>query len=120
MDIHVVALEGLHERFSHAIGLRASNRREAGNEAEPHCKVDRLVGSVGTTVVGEPLDRMWSNSGTKALLDGLQHQIADHLTADAADTGAPGHDLPIAGVQRKCDPDSLTVPTGNFEAVGSP
>ncbi len=30
----VVALEGLHERLRHAVGLRTTNRREASRQAE--------------------------------------------------------------------------------------
>jgi hypothetical protein len=58
MDIDVVALKGLYERLGHAIGLRAANRCEARNQAQPLRKLDRLVGSVAAAVVREPLDRV--------------------------------------------------------------
>jgi hypothetical protein len=31
MNVDVVALEGLHERLGHAVGLRTANRSEARN-----------------------------------------------------------------------------------------
>ena len=58
MNVDVVAFEGLHERFGHAVGLRAAHRGEARHQAQPDRKVDRLVGSVGAPVVREPLDRL--------------------------------------------------------------
>ena len=56
MDVHVIALEGLHERFGHAVRLRAAHRSEAGHQAQADRKVDRLMGTVRTAVVREPLD----------------------------------------------------------------
>src|SRR6516225_7784547 len=101
MDVHVIALEGLHERLRHAIRLRAAHRSEAGNQAQADRKSDRLVGAVRTAVVGEPLEGVRSLSGTEASLNGLQHQIANHLPADATAARAPSHDLPVAGVECK-------------------
>src|SRR5437868_2135475 len=45
MDIDVIAFEALHERLGHAIGLRASYRREARHQAQANGKLDRLVRS---------------------------------------------------------------------------
>jgi hypothetical protein len=120
VDIHVVTLEGFHERFGHAVGLRGAHGREAGYESQARGKVDGLVGTVGAAVVGEPLDRMRGGSAAEAPLHRFEQQIADHLAADAGGTRAPGHELPIAGVEREGHPQYLSVPAGDLEAVRSP
>jgi hypothetical protein len=56
----------------------------------------------------------------KAPLHALEHQIPDHLPADAAGARAPGHGFPIAGVQSKGDSHGFTIPAGDLEAVGGP
>ena len=116
MDVDVVAFEGLHERLSHAVGLRAVHRSEARHEPQPNCKFDRFIRPIGTPIVGEPLDRPRRLRSFKALLDSLQHQIADHLAADASSARTPSHDFPVAGIQRKDDAYHLTVPTRDFKA----
>lgn len=120
MDIGVVAFEALHERLRHSVGLGTADRSEAGNQAQAHGELDRLVGSVAAAVVGEPLDRLRRDAVSKALLDGLEHQVSDHLAADAADAGTPGNDFPITGIQRKGDTYDLAVPTGDLEAIRGP
>ena len=54
MHIHVVALKGLHERLCHAVG--AAHWGEAWSQPQADGEVDRVVGSVGAGIVGEPLD----------------------------------------------------------------
>src|ERR1700684_3899022 len=95
VNIHVVSLEGFDKRFGHAVGLRASNRREAGNEAEGDRKIDGVMRPIATAVVREPLHRMRQSAIAEASLDTLHHQIADHLPADTPGAGAPGYDLSI-------------------------
>ena len=46
MNIHVIALEGFHERFGHAVGLRAADRREARHQAKLDREVDRFSRAV--------------------------------------------------------------------------
>jgi hypothetical protein len=116
MDIDVIAFEGFYERLGHTVGLRAAHRREAGNQTQAYSELDRLVSPVAAAIVGEPLDGVWRKSGTTPFLDGLEHQVPDHLTADTTGIGAPGHDLPIAGIKRKSDSDYLTVPARDFKA----
>src|SRR5262249_14913194 len=101
MDVGVIALEGLHERLGHAVGLRAPYWSEARCKPQPDGELDRLVSSIRTAIVREPLDGMRSGGSAEALLHALEHQIPDHLAADATGTGTPGHDFPIAGVQSK-------------------
>ena len=40
MDIGIVALEGLHERLGHPVGLRATNRRKARHQIQTVSKVE--------------------------------------------------------------------------------
>src|SRR5882672_3317181 len=105
MNVDVVTLEGFDERLSHAVGLRAAHRCEAGNETQADGKVDRLMCAIATAIVREPLDGLRNALGTEAPLHALEHQVADHLPADAAGGGAPGHDYPITGIQGEGDAD---------------
>jgi len=66
MDIDAITFEGFYERFGHAVGLRASNRSEARNQAQADRELDRFVSSVTAAVVGEPLDRLRRDRGAKA------------------------------------------------------
>src|SRR5258705_5312982 len=99
MNVDVVTLEGFHERLGHAVELRAAHRREARYEAQADGKVDRRVGPVAAAIVREPLDGLRNALSGEAPLHALEHQITDHLPADAAGGSAPGHDLPITGIQ---------------------
>ena len=101
MNIHVVALKGLYERFGHAVRLWTSNRREAWNEPQSDGEVDRLVRTIAAAVIREPLDGMRQRMFAEAPFDALHHQIADHFSADPSGACAPGDDLSIAGVEGK-------------------
>ena len=57
-DPDIVALEGLHERFGHAVALRAFDRGEARHQIERDGDLDGLVGGEDRAVVGEPLHRV--------------------------------------------------------------
>src|SRR5580704_4583459 len=98
VNIHVISLEGFNERFGHAVRLRTSHRCKAWHEAESGRKVDRLMRPIAAAVVREPLHRMRHGGGPKALFYALEHQIADHLTANSACAGTPSHHLSIAGI----------------------
>lgn len=52
-DADVVAFEGFHEGFGHAIALRAFDRGEAGRKAKRQRDFDSLPGGVDRTVVRE-------------------------------------------------------------------
>ncbi len=60
---NVVALERFHERFGHAVGLGASNRRESRHQAETERQVDGVRCDVTTAVVTEAFDAMPHVSG---------------------------------------------------------
>ncbi len=50
MDTDVLALEGLHEHLSNAVGLRATKPGEAGGRAQAHREFDGFVGSVSASL----------------------------------------------------------------------
>src|SRR5882757_5279328 len=110
MNVDVVTLEGLHERFGHAVGLRAAHRREAGHETQADGKVYGFMCAIAAAIVREPLDRLRNALGAEAPVHALEHQVTDHLPADAAGGSAPGHDLPITSIQGEGDAEHLTVP----------
>src|SRR5450755_4547120 len=91
VNIHVISLEGLDERFGHSVRLRTAHRREARNERQADRELDRFMGAVTASVVREPLDRLRKAARSEAPLNTLEHQVADHLAADAAGACAPGH-----------------------------
>ena len=96
----VVALEGLHEGLADAVALGAADGREAGDEVQGGGEVDGLAGGVGGAVVGEPLDGVRGAWCAEAVLDAVEHHVADHLAADAAGGGAgPGHDVAVVGIE---------------------
>ena len=69
VNIHVISLEGFDEGLCHPIRLRAAHRREARHQAQAIRKGDRLVGSIATAIVREPLDRMRQSSIAKSSFD---------------------------------------------------
>src|SRR5438477_7845684 len=120
VNIHVIPFEGFDECLRHAVRLWAAHRREARYQAEASRKVDRLVSSVAAAIVREPLDWVWQAASAETSLDALEHQIPDHLPADPARAGAPGHNLSVASVQRKSHADHLTVPAGDLKPIRGP
>src|SRR5712672_3577453 len=120
MDVDVVAFEGLHERLSHAVGLRAVHRSEARHEPQPNCKFDRFIRPIGTPIVGEPLDRPRRLRSFKAALK--RFSTASSIRSRTISPLMPpvlalqAMTPPVAGIQRKDDAYHLTVPTRDFKA----
>ena len=83
---------------------KISGTRVGGGHA--YSELDRLVSPVATPL-SEGHWMGWRKSGATAFLNGLEHQVADHLTADTTGIGAPGHDLAIVGI--KCSDPVKTV-----------
>src|SRR5580704_10922968 len=119
-DSDVVTLEGLHEGFGHAVALRAFDRREARHQIERDGDLDGLVGGKDRAVVGEPLHWVRGADRAEALLDAVNHHVADHLTGDAGRRAYPADDLTVVAIERKGDADDLAVPAGKLEAVRAP
>src|SRR5450631_1637139 len=119
VNVHVIPLEGFDERFGHSVGLRTAHWCEARHQAQSYGKLYRLMGTIAATVVREPLNGM-RKARSKAPLNALEHQVADHLTADAAGTRTPGHHFAVAGIQREGHPHHLAIPAGDFKAVRGP
>lgn len=70
VQAQIVALEGLHEGLGHAVGLRAPDRSEAGNEVQGYGEVPGFLGRVGAAIVGEMLDGLGRFGDPKAPFDG--------------------------------------------------
>src|ERR1700728_732931 len=79
VNIHVISLEGLDERFGHAVRLRTAHRREARHQAQSLGELDRLMGTIAAPVIREPLNGLRRAVRSEALLNALEHQVADHL-----------------------------------------
>ena len=75
---------------------------------------------VRRAVVREPLNRLRRYAAVEPPFDGLYHQIAHHVAADAAGSGYPTHRLPVAAVERKRDSYPLPVVAGDLESIGAP
>lgn len=120
VNVHVVALERFDEGLGHTVRLRAPDRREARYETEADGKVDRIVGAVAAAVIGQPLDGLQDALRAEAPLDAFDHQVAEHLAADAVGRCAPSHDFPVTGIEGERDSHRLAVPAGDLEAVRRP
>src|SRR5580704_4429471 len=55
-----------------------------------------------------------------ALLDAVNHHVADHLTRDAGGRGHPADDLAVVAIEGEGDADDLAVPAGELEAIRAP
>src|ERR1700680_1722096 len=117
-DLDVVALEGFDERFGHTVALRAFDRREARDQVERQGDLDGLVSREDRAVVGEPLHRMWRTYRAEALLDALNHHVADHLAREAGGDGDPPDDLAVMAIAGEGETHYLAVPAGELEAIG--
>jgi len=75
---------------------------------------------VGRTVVAQPFYRHRWRIQTEALLHGLQHHVLHVVTPIAIGAGYPTHDFPVTTVQRKRDPELITIVTVHLETIGAP
>src|SRR5256885_3792985 len=57
---------------------------------------------------------------TKALLDTVDHHVADHLAGDAGRRGDPADNLAIMAIEGKGEAHDLAVPAGELECVRAP
>jgi hypothetical protein len=112
-DTDVVALEGLHERFTVAFGTFdwGETRRQVKRQGD----LDRSVGGEDRAVVGQPLYRVRSADRVKPLLDALNHHVADHLAGDAGGRGDPADDLAVVAIEREGNAHDLAIPARELQ-----
>lgn len=116
----VIPLKRFDERFRHAVGFRAANRREARRETDLLSEEQCFHRCEAAAVIRKPLNRVRRSVGAEPPLDRNEHHVADHLARDAAGTCCPRDDLTIAGIHRERDANNLAVPAVDFEAVRTP
>src|SRR5437868_7455828 len=56
----------------------------------------------------------------KALLDAVDHHVADHLAGDAGRCGDPADDLAVVAIEGEGEPHHLAVPAGELQAIRAP
>src|SRR5215472_13138826 len=119
-DPNIIALEGFNERLGHTVALRAFDRREARHQIERQGDLDGPMGSEDRSVVGEPLHAMRRADRTKALLDAVDHHVADHLAGDAGRRGNPADDLAVVAIEGEGNAHDLAIPAGELQAIRAP
>src|SRR6476646_9362421 len=106
VEASVIALEGFDEALRDAVAFGTADRCEEQGQAESARDVGSVLGDVGTSVVGQPVDWMWRACAFEPALDGGDHEIAYHLAGDTGVRhGRPGDDLAVAGIEHEQDPD---------------
>lgn len=120
-DADVVSLHGSHERFGHAVGLRAFDRCCPGPEVHLAGEAAGLSGCIAAAIIGQPFDGGRQSVHTaEAMLDGGGHQVAHVLGGYAGSGGNDAHRLAIAAVEGEGDAHLLAVVAANLEPVGAP
>src|SRR5204862_6630916 len=104
----------------HAVALGAFDRREARHQIERQGDLDRPMSGEDRSVVGEPLHGLWRADRAKALLDAVDHHVADHLTGDAGGRGDPTDDLAVVAVEGEGEAHDLAVPASELQAIRTP
>src|SRR6185436_19548926 len=120
-DANVVALQGAHERLSHAVRLWALERGRAGHQPDVPGEVAGLPGEVAAAVVGQPLDLDGQAvDPSEPVFDGGHHQVAHVLARDAAGGCHEANNLPVAAVEGEGHAHALTVVAADLQAVRAP
>src|SRR6478736_802580 len=121
VEASVIALEGFDEALRDAVAFGTADRCEEQGQAESARDVGSVLGDVGTSVVGQPVDWMWRACAFEPALDGGDHEIAYHLAGDTGVRhGRPGDDLAVAGIEHEQDPDDLAIPGVQLEMIRAP
>lgn len=121
VDPRMVALEGFHEGFGHAVGLRAFDRRRARQQADLTGQFTSLVRAVGRAVVRQPLNRQRQPAPQpEPTLDALDHQVAD--VALSMPPVVATHEIASRCQQSRAEGDAhpLAIVAADFEPVGTP
>ena len=93
VNVKIISPERFDERLRHPIRPRRPDRREARDEANRLSERDRLVNTVATAVIREPLDRVRGLLPAETPLDNLEHEISDHPAGDT--TGSATYDMTL-------------------------
>lgn len=100
----VVALEGAHEGFGHAVALRALDRGGQWFQADLACEAAGRSCAEAGAVIGQPFDGLRQVvDPAEAALDGSDHEVANFLALDAFGGGDMAHGFPVAAIERVCD-----------------
>jgi hypothetical protein len=91
VEASVIALEGFDEALRDAVAFGTADRCEEQGQAESARDVGSVLGDVGTSVVGQPVDWMWREWAFEPALDGgdmtsrtISPEIPAFATADQA------------------------------------
>ena len=111
-DAGIIALDRAHEGLSHAIRLRALQRRGARLQSKLPGKRPGWPRHIAAPVVGQPLDRVRQPvHRPEAMLDRAEHQIADILALDPFRGGNIAQRLAVTTIEGKRDPHLLAIVT---------
>ena len=114
----VIALEGPHEGFGHAVALRALDRGRERLQANIARKAAGRTCDEAGAVIGQPFDGLRQAVDlAEAVLDGGDHQVADIFALDALGGGDMAHGFTIAAVEREGDADLFAIVAADLEAV---
>lgn len=120
-DADLIALHGAHERFGHAVGLRAFDGGCARPEVDIAGEATGLSDTVAATVIRQPLDgRRQPVHAGEAVLDGGGHEVAHVLGGYAGSGGNEAHRRAIATVEGEGDPHVLVIVAADLDAIGAP
>ena len=112
MNEPIVPLKCLYNGLPHPVALRAVYRRTADSHVDTAGKGDGGPGKIIQTVIRQLLNRLRKFvDRTKAILHGMQHQIADGLRTDPAGGRDIAPRFPITTIQTEDYPNHLLVPS---------
>ncbi len=121
MKRHVIAFEGFHKRFRHAVAFRTLDRGSADSEPQVFGKTAGFMSGIARSVIGEPFDRMGKPiNGSEPGFHTLEYQVPDAVPSDPSCGGHITQNLPITGIQTESDPNPLSGVTGNLKDIGAP
>jgi hypothetical protein len=78
------------------------------------------AGDAAATIVREPFRNRQTVDQVEAVLDSLQHEVADVVTRDAARRGREAHGLSVTAVEGEGDLHLLAIVAADLEAVRAP
>src|SRR5918993_3052764 len=120
-DAGIIALDRAHEGLSHAVRLRAHQRRGARLPSKLPGKRASWPRHVAASVVGQPLDCVRQTvHRPEAMLDRAEHEIADILALDPLRRGDIAQRLAVTTIEGKGHPHLLPIVTTELKSVRAP